>query len=315
MISITRQTSLFAPLLLILTIAASIVRLYLNPFAIEIAQCSLLPLWWECVVAALMLFIASFVVNRAAVKVGLFGGFSALPVSMFGFISCAIFLSPDILTAAAASLTTAFGTMFLIRSVQFHNDKESLFTSALLFGTSAVIYPPSITLVAVLLLAIFIIPLSFRQIVIAFTGYLIPLVGVSYVGWYMGSEITAVPLNIYNTLVSNTNPLLSLESLPLCAAAILLVLTLILLYGIMVGAYHRYSLLVPVRKTVHLIIWMSLITSATLLIPGSGITMLPVAAVPTAVLSAFSLDRMTPRWANIFYGVLIIAILLHLLFY
>lgn len=315
MITITRQTSLFATLLLIATIVICIVRLNLNPYPIESAECNFLPRWWESIAGVVMLLVAGFIVNRAAVKVGLFSGFSTLPLSLFGFISCGVFLSPDILTATSAAMFTAFGTMFMIRSVQFLNDKESLFTGALLLGTTVVIYPPCITLVAILLLAVFIFPLSFRQIVIAFTGYLLPIIGVSYVGWYMGGNITDVPLNIYNTLTSNTNPLFNLESVPFCAVALTALLAIILLYGVMVGIYHRYTLLVPVRKTIQLLLWMVVISIATLLLPGCGITMLTVIAVPAAVISAFALDRMTQRWANIFYISLIVLILLHLLFY
>ncbi|MBQ1202014.1 MAG: hypothetical protein IIX59_08570, partial [Alistipes sp.] len=70
-----------------------------------------------------------------------------------------------------------------------------------------------------------------------------------------------------------------------------------------------------VRKTIQLLLWMVVISIATLLLPGCGITMLTVIAVPAAVISAFALDRMTQRWANIFYISLIVLILLHLLFY
>ena len=315
MITITRQTSLFATLLLVVTIVACIVRLHLNMYSIESAECSFLPRLWECALSAILLLTAGFIINRAAVKVGLFGGFSTLPVSLFGFISCGIFLSPDILTASAACLTTAFGTMFLIRSVQFLNDKESLFTGALLLGTSAVIYPPCITLAAILLLAIFIIPLSFRQIVITITGYLLPILGVIYVGWYMGGEIADVPINILNSITTPTNPLLNLQSIPYCAIALTAIITLVLLYGIMVGIYQRYSLLVPVRKTIQLLMWMVIISVATLLLPGSGITMLTITAVPAAIVTAFAIDRMAQKWANIFYASIIVLTLLHLVFY
>lgn len=315
MISITRQESLFATLLLIITIVAAMVRLQFNSFDIEMTQCQYLPLWWEYALSMLMFLVASFISNRAAVKVGLFGGFSTLPVSLFGFIGCGVFLSPNVLTASSAALAVAFATMFMIRSVQFLNDKESLFTGALLLGTSAIIYPPCILLVAILFLAIFIFPLSFRQIVIAFTGYLLPLLGVSYLGWYMGGSITDVPINIYNAVTTLTNPLLKLTSIPYCAAALVAIILIILLYGTMVGIYQRYSLLVPVRKTIQLLLWMLAISLIALLLPGSGITLLPVVAVPAATIAAFALDRMTTRWANIFYALLIVVVLLHLIFY
>ena len=314
MISITRQTGAFAAILLIITLAVTILRLYLNPYEAELSECITLPRWWEALLSAVMLFISAVVVNRAAVKVGLFGGFSSMPVSLYGFISCAILLSPNLLTASAASLTTAVSVMFFIRSVQFVSDKESLFTGALLLGTTAIIYPPAIALAAILPLMIFIFPLNFRQIIIAFTGYLLPLLGASYLCWYMGGNILDLPLNLWNTLF-NGSVGISLEPLPVLSLAIVGIIILILLYGVLVGIFQRYSLLVPVRKTIQMELWLLVICIGSLLLPGNGITMLPIIAVPASVITAFALDRMTPKWANIYYIVIIVLIIAHLFFY
>ena len=320
MISFTRHTGLFATILLFITLVVSTLRLYINPYPAELSESGFMPLWWQSILAALLLFAGATVVNRAAVKVGMFGGFSALPVSLFGFISCTILLSPNILSAATASVLTAFGTMFLIRTVQFVNDKESLFTGSLLLGAAAIAYYPAAILALVLVMAVFIFPLSFRQILIAFTGYLLPVLCTSYICWYMGGSFTDVPLNIYHNLFDGTfsinlNLEFNLRTLPLFTAAISAVLLIILLYGIMVGIYHRYTMLVPVRKSIQLTIWMTIITIASLFLPGCGITMLPTIAVPASILAAFSLDRMNTRWANIFYITLVTLILLHLVFY
>lgn len=314
MISITRQTGVFAAILLLITIVVSILRLYINPFEAELAECAYLPLWWQSILAGIMLFVAAIIVNRAAVKVGLFGGFSSLPVSLFGFISCTILLSPNILTAATASLLTASGVIFLIRSLQFMNDKESLFTGCLLLGCSAVAYHPCFVLAAIIPMAIFIFPLSVRRIIIAITGYLLPLLGASYLNWYMGGEITDLALNIYKSL-SGGFLWFSLSPLPIFTLAIGTIFVFVLIYGIMVGIFHRYSLLVPVRKTVQIMLCMLIISTLSLLLVGNRVTMLPTIAVPAAIIAAFALDRMTPRWANIIYITLVVLIIIHLIFY
>jgi hypothetical protein len=131
----------------------------------------------------------------------------------------------------------------------------------------------------------------------------------------MGGEIVDVPINILNSITTPTNPLLNLQSIPYCAIALTAIITLVLLYGIMVGIYQRYSLLVPVRKTIQLLMWMVIISVATLLLPGSGITMLTITAVPAAIVTAFAIDRMAQKWANIFYVSIIVLTLLHLVFY
>ena len=314
MISLTRQTGAFATILFIVTLTATFVRLYLNPFEAELAECITLPRWWEAVLSALMLFVAAIVTNRAAVKVGMFGGFNTMPVSLYGYISCAILLTPNLLTASAAALLTAIGVMFIIRSLQFISDKESLFTGMLLLGATAIIYPPCITLAAIIPISIFVFPLGLRRIIIATTGYLLPLLGASYICWYMGGEIYDLPLNLWNSLL-NGYAGIKLEPLPIFTLAITALLLIIMAYGVLVGIFQRYSLLVPVRKTIQIERWLLVIAVCTMLLPGSGISMLPIIAVPAAVITAFALDQMRPKWANFYYITLTILIIVHLFFY
>ena len=87
MISVTRQTAALSTILLLTTIVLCTARLYINPFAIEVAESEFMPRVWETMLAAAMLFASAIIINRTTVKVGLFGGFSALPVSVFGFLA------------------------------------------------------------------------------------------------------------------------------------------------------------------------------------------------------------------------------------
>lgn len=315
MVSVTRQTTLFATILLIVTIAAGIVRLHLNPFAPEIAESQFMPQLWVAIISALLLFLSAVLINRAVVKSGIFSGFSTLPVTLFGFISCGILLSPNMLTAAVIAFITALSTMFLMRSMQHLYDKEALFCGMLFLGVLPIIYPPCVTFVAALLVVIFVAPLSFRQIVIATTGYILPFAGASYLNWYLGGEITDVAVNLWQSLIVAA-PKIALEPLPLLTAAIALVLLLITIYGIMIGTYNRYTMLVPARKAVQFSIWMLIVGVTTLFaLPGCGITIIPAIAVPITVVCAFAIDRMETKWANLFYIVLVVLILLHLILY
>ena len=314
MISVTRQTSALAIILLLTTILLCTIRVYINPFEIEVAESEFMPRIWGALLSGLMFFVAAIVINRTTVKIGLFGGFSALPVSIFGFFACGIIFSPNMLSAAAAALVLSFGVLFLLRSIQSVGEKEALFTGALMLGVLPIIYPPTITFVLILPIVMFIAPLNIRQAIIITTGYLLPILGASYLNWYLGGEISGLVVSIWEQLFS-TSGVMSLENIPILAIALVVTIIPLLLYGIMQGVYNRYSMLVPVRKSIQISIWLLIIGIATLIfIPGCGITILPTIAVPATIIASFALDKMDSKWANWFYLAIVAFVVIHLVF-
>ncbi len=315
MISVTRQTTAFAIILLLTTILLCTVRVYINPFDIEVAESEFMPRWWDALLSGLLLFVAAIIINRTTVKIGLFGGFSALPVSVFGFLACGVLVSPNMLTATATALMMTFGILFLLRSMQFVGEKESLFTGALMFGLLPIIYPPAVTFALIVPIAMFIAPLNIRQAIIITTGYLLPLLGASYLNWYLGGEITGLATSIWEHLFI-PSATLSLETLPILTFAIVVTIIPLLLYGIMQGIYNRYAMLVPLRKSIQIAIWLLIIGIASLfLVPGCGITIIPTIAAPATIIASFALDKMEGKWANWFYIAIVTLVVIHLVFY
>ena len=313
MIAITRQTTPFATMVLVITIAATFIRLYLNPFELETEFCRYMPLWWQAVISSLLIFATAIVVNRTAVKMGILSGFGTLPVSLYAFLSCGILLTTNLLTATVAATLTAFGLMHMLKSIVAFDDKQSLFTGALCLGTAVIVQPACIAFVWALTMAIFIFPLSMRKIIITFTGFFIPLVAVSYVNWYMGGSITDIATHIIATL---SRPVAwELDQLPIVTAALALLLGVIVAFGILSSIHNRYSLLVSVRKTIQIVSWFMLSAIPTLLLPCGGTAMIATIAVPATIVAAFAIDRMEQNVANIAYGLIIVLVLAHLFIY
>ena len=315
MISFTRQTSFFATTLLLLTIAAALYRQHCHPFAAELAESEFLPQLWQQILSALLLFVTAILVNRATVKAKILKSFSTLPVSLFGFTAVGILLTPNILTASVLALITAVSMIFLVRSMHSMHDKEYIFTGALLLGVLPIIYPPSAFYLLALLIIIFIAPLSFRQIIIASTGYILPLAATSYVNWYMGNKFTDIAVNIWNAIITPTAKI-SLDPLPFITLLLAIVLTLVLICGVTFGTYNRYAMLTAARKTIQLNIWMLIFGCAALFaLPGCGITIIPSVAISITIISVFALDRMDAKWANWFYMAIVALVIIHFLLY
>ena len=313
MISITRQTTAFAIILLLTTILLCSVRVYINPFDIELAESEFMPRWWSALLSGLMLFVAAIIINRTTVKIGLFGGFSALPVSIFGFFACGVLVSPNMATAAATALVLSFGILFLLRSIQTVGEKEALFTGALMLGVLPIIYPPTIVFALILPIVMITAPLNIRQTIIITTGYLLPVLGASYLNWYLGGEISGLAISIWEQLFAPSA--ISIADVPVVVWIIVAVTIPLLLYGIAQGIYNRYAMLVPIRKSIQIAICMFIIGIAALLfVPGCGITIIPAIAAPATIIASFALDKMDSKWANWFYIAIVALVVIHLIF-
>lgn len=314
MIAITRQTSLFAATLLLFTTLATVARLYINPFPAEVSLSKFMPQLWQAAISVLMLFATAIVVNRTAVKMGIFGGFGTLPMSLFGFIGCGVLISPNLTTASAAALIVGLGTMYLIRSFAKFGQKEGVFIGSLLLSVATIVYPPCIVFGGALVLSIFAAPFNIRQTILALVGYALPIATISYIYWYCGGEITDVVFSLLQTITSN-NYTIPLKPIPIFTIATTLIIIILLLCGMAMGIRYRYTQLIAVRKSYAMEIIMLLCGIGALFIPCCDITILPVIAVHAAVICAFAIDKMSQKSANYLYGALLLLVIMHLVFY
>ena len=308
--SVTSQSSLLATLLLLLTIAACFVRQAFAPYAAELSECEFMPRWGEALLAALLLFATGIVVGRTATKMGAFNGFCTLPISLYGLIACGIYLSPRALTVASASALTALGVMLLLRSLNRFGDKNSVFFAAILFGAAAIVYAPCAVLIIPLGVAMVLFPLNVRQSIIAVCGWMIPIFTASYVTWYAGGEFGSVALRIVDAFASHTE--FPLQPLPILAATICALLMVCVIAAILLFRSNRYSVLVRVRKAVQFNEWLCVVLLASTAYIGNVVMMLPVLAIPTAVLAAFAFDKMTSQAASLLYWLLWACFVAHL---
>ena len=309
--SVTSQSSLLAILLLLLTIAACFVRQHFAPYAAEIAESEFMPHWGEALLASLLFATSGIVIGRTATKMGAFNGFCTLPISLYGLIACGIFLAPRALTAASASCLTAIGSMLLLRSLNRFGDKNSVFFAAMLFGVATIVYAPCAVLIILLGVAMVLFPLNVRQSIIAVCGWLIPIFAASYVTWYAGGEFGCVVTNIIDTFIS-IDPHPALQPFPVMATIIAGVIIIVVITAIMLFRANRYSVLVRVRKAMQFNEWLFVILLATTVFTGNVVMMLPVLALPAAVLTAFAFDKMSSRATALLYWLLWACFIAHL---
>ncbi|MBO5771080.1 MAG: hypothetical protein J6R09_00395 [Alistipes sp.] len=310
-ISLTRHSSIFATLFLLGVVVVSILRFLYAPFAIELADYGYMPVWREALLAALLFVVTGLVVGRTTVKIGAFSSFCTLPIALFAVVACGLYLSPNLLASAATALLTAVGILFMIRVQNEFGNREGLFWASLAFSTAAMIYPPLATFILILPIAILTLSLNLRQSIVAVVGFLLPFALYSYIVWYAGGNIDDVARHLWSE-ITTPRALVSLDALPYVASAISAILLLSLAVGMVLLRGVRYTMLAGPRKLMWFEVVMSLLSIASLALPGATVASLPVIAVSLAVVVAYALDNVGSRTGSLLYWLLLLAMVAHL---
>ena len=307
---ITRKSAMMAILLLVAIVVASVVRYVHTPFELELADGAYRG--GSIALAAILLIYCGIIAGKMFSRSGLSAAYSTLSMPIYGVLACGVFVASNLLAAAAASLCFAVALSLLLRSLHNAEEKDSVFFASILLGTTALLYPPCVVLVAVLPIAIFTLALSLRQSMIMIVGYLLPIFVASYITWYGGEPF----LHFGETLVASLceSQMSAVGSVPYLAIAIVVAVVAILLWGIV------YSIISPskaftltrVRRALHLFLWIFVFSLTMLLIPACNLSACAVIAVPATMLVSCVLDILPNNRSAIAYWALLALCATHL---
>ena len=311
---ITRKSASVAILLLIIVLIASVVRTHLAPFGVELADSPYRGRVLSLIFAVALFLVGGFVEGKMLVRSGLNRGYCTLPIPLYGVLACGIFVAPDALSSAVASLCFAVSLHLFLRSLHSAGEKDSVFFASMLLGTMVLFYPPAIILAGVLVLMIFALSLSLRQALVLVVGYLLPLFTASYVMWYKGDTLSQFWQTLKEALVAPQMG--AIDGIPYLAIAMVVVVAVILIWGVVYSLFrpHKMFLLARVRRALHIFIGVLAISLLMLLLPSCNLTLLPIVAVPTAILLSLALDILPNNHSAIAYWVLLVLSVLHLFF-
>ena len=310
--AITRKSALMAMLLLVVILVATVVRARLVPFDVELAESEYHDGLFATIIATLLFLFGGFMLGKIFLRSGLSKNYCALPMPIYGILTCGLLVTPNLLTAAAISLAISIAIFLLLRSLHCAGEKDSVFFAALLLGTTAIVYPPNLLLAVIIPLAVVILALSMRQAILMIIGYLLPLLASSYILWYRGDSIFAFGENL---LMATITPRMGVsEQLPYLAIIMGVVVIAIMLWGLFYSLIrpNKMFMLTRVRRSLHLFVWLFVVAVVALFLPGSSIVSLSILAIPTTILLSISLNLLPNNQSTIAYWLLLLLTATHL---
>lgn len=309
---ITRKSAMMAILLLVAVAVASVMRYTHTPFEVELANGISSGGTLQLVFATIMLIYCGIIEGKMFSRSGLGVAYSTLSIPIYGVLACGVFVAPNLLTAAAASLCFAVALYLLLRSLHNADEKDSVFFAAILLGITVLLYPPCVVLVAVLPIVIFTLALSLRQSMIMIVGYVLPLLVASYVTWYGGKPLLHFGQSLADSLL--VPQMSAIGELPYVAIALVATIVVTLLWGAVYSMVRpsKAFVLTRVRRALHLFLWVFVLSLTMLLIPACDLSACAIIAVPATILLSYVLGFLPNNPSAIAYWILLALFAAHL---
>lgn len=269
------------------------------------------------VMSGLLVFINSFMVTHLVVSNVMFLERSYMPSIIYLLISSGYYSSPISFAPLFATLMLLIACQLILRS---YNDNGlssgSYLTIGFTVGMAGLIYSPLLFLVIMLPIALIIFrPPDIREWIAALGGWLMPIFIFCYVTWLVGGDFTQTPITMWQSAMHRL-PLPEPQYLDLIEWTFVGCTALLTITAIITFITHPRQFKPKQFKAYILMLWM-LITSTliTTLLPGGSLIMLPVIALPFAVIiPTYFCGRKPNFYTNFIYALMVgCALMIHLL--
>lgn len=145
---------------------------------------------WARLAAGFMILFTGMCTGRIAIRYNLYGVSTCLPIPLYAVVACGIVSGGNYLTAFAASMLLALAAKNYCRSYCNGYGFDAIFRASLYLGLLPLVYAPATPLVLILPLAILLFRRTFREVVAAAAGLILPVLTACYVSWGAGEEFT-----------------------------------------------------------------------------------------------------------------------------
>ena len=146
---------------------------------------------WSKFAAGFMLLFAGMCTGRISIRYNLYTVGTCLPIPLYAIVACGIATGGNYLAGFAASMLLALATKNYCRAFCNGYGFDAIFRASLYLGLMPLIYAPALPLLLLLPLAVLLFRRTFREVVVATAGLLLPIFTACYVSWGSGAEFTA----------------------------------------------------------------------------------------------------------------------------
>lgn len=310
--AISRKSAIMAMALLLVMLFAAVVRYWFAPFQMELADSEVRGSFLFVVIALIAYFCSAFIQGKMLLRSELVGSYTTLSMPISALLACGIFVAPNMIEASVASLCFTVALYLLMRSLHAIEEKDSVFFASILLGIMPLLYSPSVVLIAVIPIAIFLLALSLRQSLLMIIGYIVPFFVASYIGWYSGNGFFDMGAQLFSSFI--TPQMTAIEQVPYVAIVMASLILLLLIWGVIYAAVRptKTFALTRVRRALYFFLLVLLASLTIIFVPGCNLSVCAIIAAPATILLGFVLDVLPNNASTISYWVLLALFVVHL---
>lgn len=314
---VARQPLLSAVAVLLLVAVAGVVRYALNPLPAETVEgFRALTFEWLGVVeqrwpsislaaAITLLLLTGLTLGRIGVRYNLYAVGTCLGVSLYGILSCGIFVGKDFLTGFLAAFLLSRVLSNYCASLRNGYAFDALFRGSFYLGLMLLVYPTAFPFVLLLPWTLLTFKRTLREAVVALSGLLLPPATVCYLWWGAGNEFLAPLAQLWQAFIAPSGFRL-LETLSPVVLLFLGFSLFLLLCAVLFFMGDRYASGSKARTILTYDLGVLLLASALFPTPSSTATLFAVAAVPASLVLPFLFVRIRPEFALLAYSSMLI---------
>ena len=259
---------------------------------------------WSKWIGAFLILFAGTSLGRLSLRYNLYSVGTCLAIPLYGIFitglaSSSLFLAPitaaTLLTLCVKNFARAFCNGYAF---------DALFRASFYLGILPLVTPASLPLILILPLAIVLFHRTFREVVVALAGLLLPILTFCYVNWGAGGDFSA-PLTLAAEAFTNGSPFGAVCTIPQPNLVILAGTILIDLTAIIYFLTDSYAAGNKPRAIFIFLIGLSLLLVPSLLNPVAKPDTTVLLAIPSALTVPFLLVRVHHLPALLLYLLLL----------
>ncbi|HBX90546.1 hypothetical protein [Alistipes sp.] len=256
---------------------------------------------WARLLATLAFMLAALATGRMTLRHGLYGVSTCLAVPLAGLFMLGLLQGAGSLAVTTGALLLAYSTKNFARSFRNGYAFDALLRGGGYLGLLVVLFPATLPLAALLPFACLLFRRTLREAAVALFGAVLPLLLFAYVNWGAGGRFAAPFEALGGVFVGDY--LAALRGMSL--AAWFFAAFLALLDAAAVAALLRNLYGVGTQPRFILVYNIGVLALVVLLFagPAASPALLPLAAVPSAVLAPVLFVRVRPALATLLYAV------------
>ncbi len=321
-ISIVRQTPAASILLMLLLVAGAFLRFALAPYEDElIGGATALPgalvdsfqsghPVWARILSAIILAANGVTLGKMTTALSLYPTRSTISIPLYAIVACGLFIATNSLSVALAAYFATQMLRYLCGGYVHGTDLNYAFYAALCAGTAPLFYAPDILLVVLLPIAVLMFGFSWREVVVAVVGLLLPLATTCYIGWLCGEALLAPAIGLFDAVATSAD-YTPWGSESVVALAMMGLLLFGALCGIATFFGDKRSVGVRPRTILAFHIVLLITACAAFALPSATTGLFTTLALPISVLFPVMLLRVRNEVSNLMVLLLVVLMIVH----